>query len=574
MTRHFGYGLPSLLVPLAAFAQANLEAQPAGAASAAAGMTSAIAADMASIPAGTFRMGDLNGAGFTFERPAHEVKVPAFRLARHDVTFEQYDLFARATGRPLPEQRSGVERGSWPVVNVTWTDAQAFIVWLNENSGRQYRLPSEAEWEYAARAGSRSVYPWGDAFDAGKANAAGKKGTDRWEVAAPVGSFPPNAFGLYDMVGNVWQWMNDCAHLDYEGAPADGSAWHSGDCGWRTIRGGSWVQDPKGLRVSLRLWEDLPRHFQSIGFRVAEGGNAPGSTNADATVSVRPARQRTEGPVNTYEAQQRSQAFATAKLAQSPRRNEWVTFQFAGRTLKAWVDYPQVQGKVPVVLVLHEVFGLTDSTRNTADEIAAMGYIAITPGMLAGFGPNGGATDAFTTQNAGAALDEREDADVYKDLEAWMDYGNRLPQANGKIGIVGLTWGGGVGFRYAVTQPRKDLNAVYVFCVAGPPVYNQGPAHFNKLIQDWPIHRTRVPVYGFYGEADITSATPALLSVQVSQDAMKAAGNFFEPVIYPHAEHAFLRVGEDPVNDNPANAAADKAALVRLEKLLKENFKR
>jgi formylglycine-generating enzyme required for sulfatase activity len=225
---------------------------------------------MADIPAGVFRMGDLTRKGFTFEQPVHRVAVPTFRLARHDVTFDQYDAFARATGRPLPEQRTGEPRGAMPVVNVTWTDAAAFIEWLNQASGRRYRLPSEAEWEYAARAGSRTVYPWGDRFDPGKANSEGREGADRWEAAAPVGSFPPNAFGLYDMVGNVWQWMDDCEHNDFHGAPTDGSAWKTGDCNWRMVRGGSWVQDARGMRVSLRLWEDLPRHFQSMGFRVAE----------------------------------------------------------------------------------------------------------------------------------------------------------------------------------------------------------------------------------------------------------------------------------------------------------------
>jgi carboxymethylenebutenolidase len=286
------------------------------------------------------------------------------------------------------------------------------------------------------------------------------------------------------------------------------------------------------------------------------------------------AAQPQAGPVDFYARQQKQQAFATEKLARSPRHSEWISFPFEGRTLKGWVDYPDhVEGKVPVVLVLHEVFGLTDSTRNTADEIAAMGYIAITPDMLSGFGPGGGATDSFHTQNAGAALDEREDVDVYKDLEAWMDYGEKLPQADGKAAIVGLTWGGGLAFRYAVTQPRKELRAVFVFCGAGPPVYNQGPAHFNKLIQDWPIHKTRVPVYGFYGEADITSATPVLLSVEVSKKAMDREGNVFEPVIYPRAEHAFLRVGEDPADKNPANAAADKVALARLRRLLGKTFR-
>jgi formylglycine-generating enzyme required for sulfatase activity/dienelactone hydrolase len=572
MTRPSTFTLPLLLLPAIACAQSNSPPTQADT-SAVAAMSAAIAADMTSIPAGSFQMGDLQGGGFTFERPVHQVTVPTFKLAKHDVTFDQYDLFARLTGRALPEQRPGVPRGPSPAVNVSWADAQAFIAWLNQNSGHRYRLPSEAEWEYAARAGSRTVYPWGDKFDPNRANAAGKQGADEWDAAAPVGSFPPNAFGLYDMVGNVWQWVQDCQHLSYQGAPSDGSAWMSGgNCGWHLTRGGSWVQDPTGMRVSLRIWDDTGRKYQTLGFRLAEGGDAPALEAGGSARPGAPARQP-QGPVNNYERQQRSQAFATEKLAKSPRRNEWVTFQFQGRTLKGWVDYPQVQGKVPVVLVLHEVFGLTDSTRNTADEVAAMGYIAITPDMVAGFGPNGGGTESFTTESASTALDLREDADVYKDLEAWMDFGNRLPQANGKVGIVGLTWGGGLAFRYAVTNPRKDLKAVYVFTGAGPPVYNQGPAHFNKIINDWVVHKTRVPVYGFYGEMDLTTPTPVPLSVQDSKRVMAAAGNFYDPVIYEGAEHAYMRLGEDPKNDNPANAVADKASLMRLEKLLKDNFR-
>ena len=282
------------------------------------------------------------------------------------------------------------------------------------------------------------------------------------------------------------------------------------------------------------------------------------------------------GSTQTWADQQKSQAFATRKLDQSPRRNEWVSISSGGRTLKAWVVYPQVKRKVPVILVLHEVFGLTDSTRNTADEVAAMGYIAIAPDMLSGYGPDGGGTSSFpTTRSAANTLDLLEDQDVYVDLNAWADYGNKLPRANGKFAIVGLTWGGGVAFRYAVTAPRKDLKAVFVFCVSGPPAYNQGLAHHSKGIHDFQVARSGVPVYGFYGSKDLTGPpdSPVLLSLPATQAAMAAAGNFYDPVIYDGAEHAFMRIGEDPANGNPSNAAADKASLVRLAKLLKTTLK-
>jgi carboxymethylenebutenolidase len=275
--------------------------------------------------------------------------------------------------------------------------------------------------------------------------------------------------------------------------------------------------------------------------------------------------------VDWYARLQKQQSFATAKLAKSPRRGEWITIPSLGRSLKAWVVYPEVKGKVPLVLVLHEVFGLTDSTRNTADEIASMGYIAIAPDMISGLGPNGGDTDSFKADGSGA-LNLREDSDVYKDLEALMDYGNKLPQANGQDGIVGLTWGGGVAFRYAVTNPRKALKVVLAFCAAGPPVYGQGASHINKLINDWPVHKTSVPVYAFYGEWDLTQANPVLFTADDSKRLMAAAGNHFEAIVYPRAEHAFLRVGEDPADKNPANAVADKAALIRMEQILNTSF--
>ena len=276
-------------------------------------------------------------------------------------------------------------------------------------------------------------------------------------------------------------------------------------------------------------------------------------------------------PGQTWAQQQKSQSFATDKLAQSPRRREWVTIPLGTRKLGAWVIHPQTAKKVGVVLVLHEAFGLTDSTINTADEIAAMGYTAIVPDMLSGYGPDGGGTSSFaTTRSLGDLLDSLEDETVYPDLNAWADYGNKLPQANGKFAIVGLTWGGGVAFRYALVAPRPDLKAVFVFCVSGPPEYNQGPAHFHKGIHDWPVIKTNVPVYGFYGGKDLTGPpdSPVLWSLPSTKRAMAAVGNFYDPVVYEGAEHAFMRIGEDPKNDNPANAAANKASLIRLEKLL------
>jgi carboxymethylenebutenolidase len=274
------------------------------------------------------------------------------------------------------------------------------------------------------------------------------------------------------------------------------------------------------------------------------------------------------GATQTWADQQRSQAFATEKLAQSPRRNEWVQIARDGRTLKAWVTHPAYKRRTPVVLVLHEVFGLTDSTRNTADQIAAMGYIAITPDMLSGFGPDGGGTSSLpTSRSASQAVVALKDHIVDADINAWADYGNNLAGSNGKLAVVGLSWGGGAAFRYAITQ-RKDMKAVFVFYDVGPPTTTQGIAP-NTGPGVFPVDRIRLPVYGFYPDKD----TRVMASLQATKDAMQAAGKKFDPVIYQGAEHAYMRVGENPADGNPANAAAVKASLARLQTLLANAFK-
>ena len=226
-------------------------------------MVAEIEAQMLSIPAGSFRMGSKHASD---EKPVHDVQIKAFRLGKYEVTFEQYDLFAELTGRPLPSD-SGWGRGNRPVINVSWDYAQAFIGWLNHTAGRRYRLPSEAEWEYAARAGATTDYPWGEQYDPSKANGAS---SNRQTTAA--GSYPANAFGAHDMIGNVWEWVQDCYHVSYKGAPADGSAWTS-DCpssGGRVVRGGSWFNYPASLRVSDRAWYDTAERDNDLGFRLAQ----------------------------------------------------------------------------------------------------------------------------------------------------------------------------------------------------------------------------------------------------------------------------------------------------------------
>ena len=268
-------------------------------------------------------------------------------------------------------------------------------------------------------------------------------------------------------------------------------------------------------------------------------------------------------PSQGWSHQQTSQAWATEKLAKSPRRNQWVSIKSGDRTLKGWVVYPQVKGKVPVVLVMHEVFGLTDSTRNTADQIAALGYIAITPDMLSGHGPNGGNSDSFEPPySASNTVTYLTDPEVNSDFDAWGDYAKSLPGSNGTFAIVGLSWGGGAAFRYATTARRKDLKALFVFYDVGPPKETQKYAGAPAILS---VDAIDVPVYGFYAENDKRPA----VTIQATTDAMTAAHKTYEPVTYPGADHAFMRLGEDPNNPNPANAAACRQAMQRLKDLLK-----
>ncbi len=163
-------------------------------------------------------------------------------------------------------------RDTRPVINVSWTDAREYAAWLSRKTGKQYRLPSEAEWEYAARAGSTTAYSWGPAIGRGNANCNGCGSQWDDKQTAPVGRFAANRFGLHDMHGNVWEWVEDCRHETYAGAPRDGAAWTtSGDCSFRYVRGGAWLSNPRFARSANRLSlssGNLSRGSDT-GFRVA-----------------------------------------------------------------------------------------------------------------------------------------------------------------------------------------------------------------------------------------------------------------------------------------------------------------
>jgi len=228
-----------------------------------------LADDMQEIPAGSYLMGNAE-ANFADadEKPTRLVTLRRFHLARHAVSFAQYDAYTDALGRARVNDE-GWGRDSRPVIHVSWHDAQAFIRWLNARSGQHYRLPTEAEWEYAARAGSKGHYPWGDHFQQGLANSAGTAGADRHEFTAPVGSYPANGWGLFDMIGNVEQWVADCYRESYAATPVDGSAVDEQPCAQRVRRGGSWGLAPWFLRVDYRNSAPPTLQSDAIGFRLA-----------------------------------------------------------------------------------------------------------------------------------------------------------------------------------------------------------------------------------------------------------------------------------------------------------------
>ena len=242
-----------------------------------------------------------------------------------------------------------------------------------------------------------------------------------------------------------------------------------------------------------------------------------------------------------------AQDWAKQKLEQSPRHREMFTVKHGDRSVETLVVYPEVKGKAPVVLVIHEIFGLTDWAEEAADEFAAAGYIAIEPDLLSGMGPNGGRTPSFDQKGAIDAVSHLNPDQVTADLNAVADYALKLPAAANKLYVVGFCWGGGQSFRFATN--RGDLSAAFVFY--GPP-----PASET-------MSRIKAPVYGFYGgnDARISATIPA------TKDAMKSAGKTYDPVSYDGAGHGFMRAGEAP-DATPDNIKARNQSWERLKKLL------
>jgi len=242
-----------------------------------------------------------------------------------------------------------------------------------------------------------------------------------------------------------------------------------------------------------------------------------------------------------------AQEWAKARLESSPRHHAYVALHHGSRTLQAFVVYPEVKNKATVVILIHEIMGLTDWAKEMADELAAQGFIVVAPDLLSGFGPNGGGSSEFPNQDAAVKAVSALDADgVNADLDAAADYAKKLPAANGKVATVGFCWGGGKSFAFAAH--RKDLSAAFVF-------YGPGPADVITIT---------APVYAFYAgnDARIGATVPATTA------AMKAAGKKYEPVTYDGAGHGFMRAGEDPGNEVPGNKTAREQGFARLVSLL------
>lgn len=242
-----------------------------------------------------------------------------------------------------------------------------------------------------------------------------------------------------------------------------------------------------------------------------------------------------------------AQDWARARVDKSPRHREWVTIKYNGRSVQTFVAYPESKDKTPVIVVIHEIFGMTDWVENVADEFAAAGYIAVAPDLLSGMGPNGGRSDSFAAGKSNEAVGQLNPEQITADLNAVADYGKKLPASNGKLYVAGFCWGGGQSFRFATNRP--DLSAALVFY--GTPPEKDAMA------------RIKAPVYAFYAgnDARIDATIPEATA------NMKTAGKKYEPVTYDGAGHGFMRAGEAP-DTNDANKKGREDAWVRLKSLL------
>lgn len=224
--------------------------------------------EMVLIPGACFVMGSpRTEPGHELDEGRHEVCVEDFYLAKYELSFAEYQRFAEATGYDEPDDH-GWGRGRLPVIEVSWFDAVAYVEWLSKQTGKQYRLPTEAEWEYAARAGTQTAYWWGEQATHDSANygldfccGSYSEGADRWDYTAPVGSFAANPFGLYDTAGNVSEWV--CSEYQFEYQGSETKCPNPGRAHAPVIRGGSWYHGPAGIRSAVR--DGFPAHYRHVG---------------------------------------------------------------------------------------------------------------------------------------------------------------------------------------------------------------------------------------------------------------------------------------------------------------------
>ena len=234
--------------------------------------------EMVVIPAGSFTMGSSSSESGRYddEGPQHPVRITSpFAAGKFEVTFDEWDACVRDRGCTQNPSDQGWGRGKRPVINVSWEEAKSYTQWLSRRTGKSYRLLTEAEWEYVARAGTTTAFSFGNSISPQQANYATTNSYAGSSVATTprntvtVGSYAPNAFGLYDVHGNVFEWTEDCFNANYNGAPSDGTAWMSGDCGRRVLRGGAWVSLPQLLRSAYRNGDDPAGRGSGFGFRLA-----------------------------------------------------------------------------------------------------------------------------------------------------------------------------------------------------------------------------------------------------------------------------------------------------------------
>ncbi len=246
-----------------------------------------------------------------------------------------------------------------------------------------------------------------------------------------------------------------------------------------------------------------------------------------------------------------AQDWAKTRLdGKSPRHQEWVKVKQGKRDVESFITYPEVKDKATAVVVIHEIFGMTDWVRSVTDQLAEAGYIAIAPDLLSGMATNGGGTAELGSSNVGRAIQSLPPDQITADLNAVVDYVSKLPACNGKVVVAGFCWGGGQSFRFATDN--KSIKAALVF-------YGTPPAEAA-------LTRINCPVYGFYAENDarVTATVPQ------STELMKKASKTYEPVTYPGAGHGFMRAGEDPANTVEANKKARDEAWKRWQDLLKK----